>query len=242
MEKEYIRLWESYLDYFQPLSDAEVGRLVLGMLQYKSTGAEPEFSGNERFVWPAIRRDINGTIQSLKEFSEKQSENGKKGGRPKKNGCEGKPTETQKTQAFSEKAKKAKEKEKEKVMDKDNPPHTPQRGDEAAELWEKFWAAYPRKQAKEAAKKAWDKLKPTKENLAIMLSALSKQKRSSQWTRDNGQYIPYPATWLNGRRWEDAVQDAGSVAQGRGTSYDLDEIERMITDGPSLYDPGDPAE
>lgn len=58
MANEYVKLWDSYADYFEPLSDAEVGRLVLGMLQYKSTGTAPEFSGNERFVWPAIKADI----------------------------------------------------------------------------------------------------------------------------------------------------------------------------------------
>lgn len=124
MANEYVKLWDSYADYFEPLSDAEVGRLVLGMLQYKSTGTAPEFSGNERFVWPAIRRDIDEAIRKHDEFLEKQAENGKKGGRPSKNQAfSEKPTETQKTQAFSEKPKKAKDKghrTKEKEMDKDS--------------------------------------------------------------------------------------------------------------------------
>jgi len=58
MANEYVKLWLSYEAYFQPLGDAEVGRLVLGMLKYKSTGVEPEFSGSERYVWPAIKADI----------------------------------------------------------------------------------------------------------------------------------------------------------------------------------------
>lgn len=126
MANEYVKLWDSYADYFEPLSDAEVGRLVLGMLQYKSTGTAPEFSGNERFVWPAIRRDIDEAIRKHDEFLEKQAENGKKGGRPSKTQAfSEKPTETQKTQAFSEKPKKAKDKghrtkEKEMEMDKDS--------------------------------------------------------------------------------------------------------------------------
>ena len=124
MANEYVKLWDSYADYFEPLSDAEVGRLVLGMLQYKSTGTAPEFSGNERFVWPAIRRDIDEAIRKHDEFLEKQAENGKKVGRPPKTQAfSEKPTETQKTQAFSEKPKKAKDKghrTKEKEMDKDS--------------------------------------------------------------------------------------------------------------------------
>lgn len=122
MANEYVKLWDSYADYFEPLSDAEVGRLVLGMLQYKSTGTAPEFSGNERFVWPAIRRDIDEAIRKHDEFLEKQAENGKKGGRPSKTKAfSEKPTETQKTQAFSEKPKKAKDKgHRTKEKDKDS--------------------------------------------------------------------------------------------------------------------------
>ncbi len=46
--------------------------------------------------------------------------------------------------------------------------------------------------------------------LSTILAALERDKRSDQWQRDGGQYIPYPATWLHDRRWEDA--DSGSAA------------------------------
>lgn len=58
-KKEYVKLWVSYESYFEPFSDVEVGRLVRAMIRYMSSGEEPSFSGNERFVWPAIRRDID---------------------------------------------------------------------------------------------------------------------------------------------------------------------------------------
>ena len=69
--------------------------------------------------------------------------------------------------------------------------------------FDRFWVAYPRHQGKEAARKAWEKLNPDAALLEIMLSALERQRASDQWRRDGGQFIPYPATWLNGRRWED---------------------------------------
>lgn len=69
-----------------------------------------------------------------------------------------------------------------------------------------FWNAYPKKKSKADAEKAFKKLNPDKQLLDTMLGALEEQKRSQDWKRDNGQFIPYPATWLNGRRWED---DAG---------------------------------
>lgn len=63
-----------------------------------------------------------------------------------------------------------------------------------------FWNAYPRKVGKGAAQKAFSKVGVP---LDTLLTALEQQKRSDQWNRDGGQYIPYPATWLNQRRWED---------------------------------------
>ena len=38
-----------------------------------------------------------------------------------------------------------------------------------------------------------------------MLSAIAKHKNTDQWKKDNGQFIPNPASWLNARRWEDEM-------------------------------------
>lgn len=62
-KKEYVKLWLSYADYFTPYSDGEVGRLVLAMMEYRASGVEPKFNGNERFVWPAIKRDIDNSVE-----------------------------------------------------------------------------------------------------------------------------------------------------------------------------------
>lgn len=72
-----------------------------------------------------------------------------------------------------------------------------------SERFEKFWSAYPKKKAKGDAEKAFTKLKPDDELLETILKALEWQRTSKDWTKDNGQYIPNPATYLNGRRWED---------------------------------------
>lgn len=67
-----------------------------------------------------------------------------------------------------------------------------------------FWSNYPRKIGKSSAGKAWQKHKPP---LDVVLEAIEKQKDSDQWSKDNGQFIPHPTTWLNGKRWEDEVTD-----------------------------------
>ena len=69
-----------------------------------------------------------------------------------------------------------------------------------------FWAAYPRKVGKEAARRAFAKV--PKEAWPLLVPAINAQKLSRQWQKDGGQYIPNPATWLNQGRWEDEAAEA----------------------------------
>lgn len=68
-----------------------------------------------------------------------------------------------------------------------------------------FWGAYPRRVAKGAAIKAWAKLAPDQELAQTILTAIQRQRKTEEWTKDGGKFIPYPASWLNGRRWEDEI-------------------------------------
>jgi hypothetical protein len=80
--------------------------------------------------------------------------------------------------------------------------------------FDRFWKAYPKKTAKGDALKAWKKLKVDSSLLDLILKAIDQQKTSEAWTKDKGQFIPYPATWLNGQRWEDEVC-RGAAASGQ---------------------------
>lgn len=82
-----------------------------------------------------------------------------------------------------------------------------------------FWSAYPKKVAKTTAQTAFKKLNPDAAMMETILKALEKQKKSIQWTKDNGQFIPNPSTWLNQKRWEDDIPEVvngqpGSRVQG----------------------------
>ena len=94
--------------------------------------------------------------------------------------------------------------------------------DNAREDFDKFWSAYPRKAGNK--QKAFEAFKKAGVSLEILLDAIENQKQSSQWSKDNGQFIPHPTTWLNGKRWEDqlAVDRAGYVNGRR--QLDDDEI------------------
>lgn len=70
-----------------------------------------------------------------------------------------------------------------------------------ASAFDAFWQAYPRKIAKPEALKAWARIDPA--NYQRVTESLARHRLCEQWTKDNGQFIPHPATWLNQRRFED---------------------------------------
>lgn len=51
--------YHSYLKSIEPLNDSERGRLFTALLEYSSTGIAPELRGNERFVFPTMREQID---------------------------------------------------------------------------------------------------------------------------------------------------------------------------------------
>lgn len=71
----------------------------------------------------------------------------------------------------------------------------------ADEAFEEWWKNYPRRVAKIAARKAWDKIRPTPELHATMLATLGWQCRLEQWREV--KWIPHPATYLNDGRFLD---------------------------------------
>jgi len=66
-----------------------------------------------------------------------------------------------------------------------------------------FWDAYPKKRSKGQAEKAFLKINPDEQLLAIMIATIERAKTSEDWCKEGGRFIPHPATWLNNRRWED---------------------------------------
>lgn len=84
MAKEYICLYHSYRDAIQALDDAERGRLLTAMLEYTLTGDAGNLRGNERFVFPLIKSQIDRDNGKYEEICKKRAQSGKIGGRPAK--------------------------------------------------------------------------------------------------------------------------------------------------------------
>ena len=76
------------------------------------------------------------------------------------------------------------------------------------EIFERFWKAYPRGEAKAEARYEWDELRPDRKLMYAMSAALERQKKSAEWLRDNGRAVPYACRWLKNLRWDDEMKDA----------------------------------
>ena len=70
--------------------------------------------------------------------------------------------------------------------------------------FDKFYSLYPKKRAKQSAIKAWMKLKLDDNLFSKIINALNFDIKSEQWNKDGGEFIPLPASWINGKRWEDS--------------------------------------
>lgn len=76
-----------------------------------------------------------------------------------------------------------------------------EQANEQDELFKKFWNLYPRKQGKQTAMKAFNKVCKNEEAYLLIEAGLLRV--IPEWKKDDPKYTPLPATWLNGRRWED---------------------------------------
>ena len=110
MALESFNAYHSYLDAMEPLNDAERGRLFTACLIYSKTGEAPELRGNERFVFPGMRAQIDRDIAKYRKKCEKNRANGEKA-----NGTDGGRTVPNGTQEG-----RTPPKDKDKDKDKDN--------------------------------------------------------------------------------------------------------------------------
>lgn len=70
-----------------------------------------------------------------------------------------------------------------------------------------FWTAYPRKQAKVDAEKAWRQIGG--DQFPYMIEAIQRSRLTDDWRRNNGQFIPLPASYLRGKRFDDELEGDG---------------------------------
>ena len=177
-----FKFFASYLAAAQMLTNKEdQADFLMAICEYGITGVEPQITGTGAALFMLAKPNIDA--------SNKKSDSGASGGK-----ANSKQTAS-KTEP--EEGSRKKEEGRKEVGSRNTPPKSP-RGED----FEVFWQAYPKKVGKQAAKKAFEKVTVPVESL---VSAIKRQECSPQWSKDDGQYIPNPATWLNQGRWEDEM-------------------------------------
>jgi hypothetical protein len=72
--------------------------------------------------------------------------------------------------------------------------------------FDEFWEVYPKKKGKQNAQKAWKKQKAARPPIDAIIAKVRELAKCEQWTKERGQFIPNPATWLNSGGWDDEVE------------------------------------
>lgn len=221
MAREYVPIFFDWLDVTQDLTAEEKGNLIDAVVAYASGGEyEHLLTGSVRIAFRFMKGQIdrNSAISDVRSKARSKTNEIK----TEQNG-----TNENKTEETESNSPKEKEKEKEKENKK-------REREQKQMAFARFWTAYPRKVSKETARKAFERIDPDEDLLNAMIEAIEKQKLSPQWQEDGGQYIPHPATWLNGKRWEDEPQTIRAVTRAvngykqRDNSNAADEaLERM---------------
>lgn len=83
----------------------------------------------------------------------------------------------------------------------------------ANSIFERLWAVYPRKEAKESARAVWHRLWRCRAlpALAELLASLERFRTSRQWLKEHGRFVPFLVNWLRGQRWLEDAPEAGSA-------------------------------
>ncbi len=226
-----IKLYETEMRTLFSLPEEQRGHILTAVLAERLGEPMPELDPMEKAVFSLI----SAQVKRAEELSEKRKKsvsarwNSDKGENTKiiQNDTKGKSNDTSDIQNHTnviqndtkEKNGDTKSYTNTITNTNTNTKNTPLSPKGKVDGFSEFWQAYPRKTAKQAALKAWNKLKPDADLQQTILSALEQQKRSVQWQKDGGQFIPYPATWLNGRRWEDMQIQ---VVQAPPPTYEFD--------------------
>ena len=180
-KKDGMYLYNDWLVPFEKLESREVGELVVAMMRYFIYGEEPpRFTGlcgmAADFIFPQIDRSME--YSNLGTRAKGVSKSKKEQPHSHIEIEEEKPR------------KRAKKKEEPKAED---------------EKFKRFWRVYPNKSEKQQAEEIFAKLSPDDSLMETILAALEKQKATYRWQKEDGRYIPFPANWLEGRRWEDEI-------------------------------------
>ena len=196
-DKKSFILYTDQSGVFNQLPDEIAGKLIKHIFAYVNDENPISEDLIINIAFEPIKQSLKRDLKRYEEYVDKQSVNGAKGGRPKK------PTETQKTQAFFEKPKKA---DSVSVSDSVN--------DNDINIFNDLWNLYNKKLNKEDSVSAFKKIKSSE------YEVIKNHIPNFVKTFKDKQYQPYFSTYLNKKRWQDEVDTKQPVQprlERRGT-------------------------
>jgi hypothetical protein len=95
----------------------------------------------------------------------------------------------------------------------------------AVELFEQWWPHYPKPVGKKAALGEWLKISPAPDEAFTQrcIETVERQKRSKDWIKEGGRWIPEPERWLKKGRWDDSAPELPMLSE--------DDADRLATYG-----------
>lgn len=208
-KQKYLPLFDDQLEAVAFLTDEQLGSVVRAAMRFMRNGEQSTFDGVAGMFYQVLR------AQYIRQYGFQQ--NGSDGGRPRKKRVEKDdregetPVPLRRGKNIENKNTEEEDAEDEKDSLSLSTAKPPRLSDEDFAV---FWEAYPRKESKAQARKAFAKADA---RLDMLLQALEAQKQTGQWQSDGGRFIPYASTWLNQKRWEDDLP-----AQPRNDSMPVD--------------------
>lgn len=177
------------------------GELFTAILCYAAGEELPELDAVTDMALSFISSQLDRDREKWESIREKRVEAGKKGGKASVK------SKKQNKQMLNLPSKSKQKQANQAVNVNVNVNDNVNKENRENSLFARFWSAYPRKVSKPNAVKVFKKLNVCESLLADMLAALDWQRTSEEWTKDGGKFIPYPSSWLNGRRWEDEITE-----------------------------------
>jgi hypothetical protein len=118
--------------------------------------------------------------------------------------------------------------------------------DDGGEAFDRFWAAYPKRVAKEAARKAFAKAAENGTDVEALIAGA--QRYAAERQGQDQKFTKHPATWLNAGCWEDeapgapVIDEHGNVvafereqeARPSSNKSPLEIYEEWLEENPSL--------
>jgi Family of unknown function (DUF6291) len=199
-------------DVEDPLTDSEFAALMKCVFRYQSLGEDTSNSlpRNVRFAFKSLLDVFNRDSEKWQKTRERRRESGRMGGLAKSNKANFSLSEDP---VIEEPKKPKKEKPVKSVTQFDD-----------------FYLSYPKKVAERNALKAYENaLKLTTHD--TIMESLERYKKQIQSNKTEPRFIAMPATWLNGRRWNDKETTVVVTAQKPSDYYDTSKNKHFIDNG-----------